>query len=412
MGSLLRKNNVNRMTESQSETFVERQLMSEKLKFNEVVSKIVFLWERSNNFEMGLVKDYLKFREAILALNKLSLPLSYCPQIPVRGQSYKILIIAYDALGDFILTTPAFNLLLKSFPGSQLDLVCSERNFLLASKYDFFSNIHKLNLNGDAGTEDDKRKLQELSEFRYDFIVNLFDEPDDSAIVKMLMLSQKTNFFSLPIRFKSFWQQKLLKRQRLFVASERNTKEIPFALRMLRIAKVLRMDNEVDLVYSFPPVPPVAEITTNRKKILWNTMGSQRNNTLKEATVKSIAAGLAKADGDIFIFENAHTGLIQMMLSDKHISVLKSPDILVAASHIKKMDLVISTDTSLVHIATALSIPVLVIRSADQWRTAFDPLYGPNTVISSGTRKIDDIDLNLLNSTFTKMISNVHAEKN
>lgn len=382
---------------------------------------VVFFWETFDSLGMGFFRDYFRFRRVLAVFRRLDLSKagSASVALPLAGKSYRFLIVAYDALGDFVLSTPVFDLLRREYPGSTFDLVCSERNYSLALAYGYFDSVYKINLNSDVSENLQWDVIQSIREKSHDYVLNIFDEPDDTALVKILSLSSNTSkIFSIPIRFKSSWQKKVLSLQKVFTSAQNDVggtvHEIPFALRMLGIAHVLGLKMPEQVTYNFPisqaqGIQLSDRLGGNRKKILLHTFGSQRNNTLNAEVIKELTLFLASKELQIFVFKNDHSDLILGSAVDAQ--VLTTASIVEAGALINQMDLVITTDTAIAHIATALTVPLIVLRGNERWRKAFDPLYGPNVVLVSNSPKFQQLDLNLLNLAFNKMMTSEHAEK-
>jgi ADP-heptose:LPS heptosyltransferase len=360
---------------------------------------------------MGFWKDYLGYREARKKLLALDLPsTTVVPSVPVAGKSYKILIIAFDALGDFVLSTPAFKVIRESYPGSRIEVICSRRNGDLAHAYGYFDRVHRIQMNG-KGSEEDWKQIAELRERNFDFIINLFDEPDEWAVVKILNLIKKQNcFFSLPLHNKGPWQKRILKFQNILKFDE-SREVIPFAKRILGIMHGLQLPLPPSIRYEFPRLTGVEKIPSSGKlKVLINTAGSQKANTLDKDGIKKLSQILKQYTyADYFIFEDERTNLIKEFLPE--IIVLQSESIIAAGGLLEQMDMVITTDTVTAHLATCFDVPVVIMRVNLPFKAAFDPIYGLNEVVVSQTSKLKDLDFDLLNKAFAKMITSVHAKK-
>ncbi|MGL6572375.1 glycosyltransferase family 9 protein [Aeromonas hydrophila] len=100
-----------------------------------------------------------------------------------------MLVVGYDAIGDFILTLPAIARLREMYPAARLELVCSQRNQLLAASVAGIDECHVITLNDTLWSSSMWCKLRELRQRQYDLVINLFDEPDDIAMAKLLLLA-------------------------------------------------------------------------------------------------------------------------------------------------------------------------------------------------------------------------------
>jgi ADP-heptose:LPS heptosyltransferase len=326
------------------------------------------------------------------------------------GQAYSILIVAFDALGDFVLSTPAMKWIKDSFPGSSVEVICSFRNGDLAEAYGYFDRVHRIQLNGELRDEE-QVLLSRLRERNFDFIINLFDEPDEFAIVKILSLLKNTNqLISLPLHFKSKEQQRLLRRQHYFLP-DTSSLVLPFARRIFAIAEILGARPPNEIRYEFPAFEQTNKLQSSEKlKVLLNTAGSQRANTLGRDEIKKVAQMISRQRKlECYIFEDARNSAVKEFLPD--VKVLASKSIIEAGSYVKQMDLVVTTDTVTAHLATCYEVPVLVMRVNLPYKAAFDPVYGVNEVVVSKTAKLKDLDFERLSKSFEKMAGEVRAIK-
>lgn len=62
--------------------------------------------------------------------------------IPLRKANPKILIYRCDAIGDYIVTTPAIKLIKERFPGSVVDMIVSHRNHDIAKQNPSLRNVY------------------------------------------------------------------------------------------------------------------------------------------------------------------------------------------------------------------------------------------------------------------------------
>ena len=122
----------------------------------------------------------------------------------------RILVICYDAIGDFILSLPAIDGIRNKYPTARIDLVCSQRNEVLAASVQGIDQCHVITLNDTLLPLSMWHKIRQLRQRQYDVVINMFDEPDDIAMAKMLLSGKWSSCCHSPLRFKSLQQQKLL----------------------------------------------------------------------------------------------------------------------------------------------------------------------------------------------------------
>jgi DNA-binding transcriptional LysR family regulator len=104
----------------------------------------------------------------------------------------RILVICYDAIGDFILSLPAIDGIRNKYPTAKIDLVCSQRNEVLAASVQGIDQCHVITLNDTLLPLSMWRKIRQLRQRQYDVVINMFDEPDDIDAIEY-----SDNYFSL-----------------------------------------------------------------------------------------------------------------------------------------------------------------------------------------------------------------------
>lgn len=96
----------------------------------------------------------------------------------------KMLIIRYDAIGDMIVTTPLFEILINKIPDIQLDVLCSNNNYKII---EFNPKINKAYLKSDKLLTFIKTIIF-LRKERYDLILGLvFNRTTESGIIANLI---------------------------------------------------------------------------------------------------------------------------------------------------------------------------------------------------------------------------------
>ncbi|MGL6578076.1 glycosyltransferase family 9 protein [Aeromonas hydrophila] len=287
-----------------------------------------------------------------------------------------MLVVCFDAIGDFILSLPAIEALRRRYPGVTIELLCSPRNQALARAIEGVAACHAITLNDRLLDRDGWRQLRALRERNFDLVVNLFDEPDELAMAKMLWVAQG-RLLSLPLRPKSVTQQKLLP---LFGQKAREVVAVPashFVHRMLAI-----VEGVVDAPLSLP-TPCNQDYDTARfgDYVVVNLAGSQVGNTLPAELQGSILARLPVLGGLSYLFFSQESVGIER----PDLVCIYPDSILDAATLIRDARAVLSTDTSIIHISSSFGVPTLVLMNNECWRDAFIPLAGRNIILRSAT---------------------------
>ncbi|MFM1643151.1 glycosyltransferase family 9 protein [Aeromonas salmonicida] len=289
----------------------------------------------------------------------------------------RILVICYDAIGDFILSLPAIDGIRNKYPTARIDLVCSQRNEVLAASVQGIDQCHVITLNDTLLPLSMWRKIRQLRQRQYDVVINMFDEPDDIAMAKMLSLANG-RLLSLPLRFKSLQQQKLLPlfNEKATLAPSRPTQD-HFVYRMLSVV------GEQSCAAVTIPSPYNAKLDTSGygRYLLVNLTGSQVGNSMADEQINGILAKLPVYPGVSYLVFSKRPLACQR----QDMTALFPDTILDAAKIIKDAQGVISTDTSIIHISSSFGVPTLVLMNNESWRDAFIPLSGRNIILRSTT---------------------------
>ncbi|HDZ8929001.1 TPA: glycosyltransferase family 9 protein [Aeromonas dhakensis] len=299
---------------------------------------------------------------------------------PAGTQVERVLVVGYDAIGDFILTLPAIARLREMYPAARLELVCSRRNQLLAASVVGIDECHVITLNDTLLPVSMWCKLRELRQRRYDLVINLFDEPDDIAMAKLLLLANG-RLQSLPLRFKSEGQQKLLPlfNKKATIVSSRPSRD-HFVYRMLSVT-----GEQAGVPVTIPsPCNERLDTRAYGRYLLVNLTGSQVGNSMTEVQINGILAQLPAYEGISYLVFSRQP----VACSRQDMRALFPDTILDAAKIIKDARGVISTDTSIIHISSSFGVPTLVLMNNERWRDAFIPLAGRNIVLRSTTDQL------------------------
>lgn len=311
------------------------------------------------------LKKFAKFRFARHLL--CAQPAAKKIEEPVRS----LLVICFDAIGDFVLSLPALDALKRRYPEAAVELLCSPRNATLARTVDGVVACHPVTLNDRLWDADGWRQLRALKARQFDLVINLFDEPDELAMAKMLFVANG-RLVSLPLRRKSDNQQRLLPDFRLRAREVAAAREPHFVNRMLAIA-----EGETSATNIPCPCNPDYETGSFGRYVIVNLAGSQRGNTIGR-----------ELQGELLRALPAHDNLRYLLFSREPLAVARPdltviyPDsILDSATLIRDACAVLSTDTSIIHIAASYEVPTLILMNSEPWRDAFIPLYGSHQLV-------------------------------
>lgn len=286
---------------------------------------------------------------------------------PVRS----LLVICFDAIGDLVLSLPALDALKRCYPEAAVELLCSPRNAALARRVEGVVACHPITLNDRLWDIEGWRHLRSLKARQFDLVINLFDEPDELAMAKMLLVANG-RLVSLPLRHKSDNQQRLLPDFRLRAREVAAASDPHFVSRMLAIVSGAEMASNI-------PVPCNPDYETQRfgRYVIVNLAGSQRGNTLERDLQGAILRALPVHDNLRYLIFSREA----LVVSRSDLATIYPDSILDAATLIRDACAVLTTDTSIMHIAASYGVPTLILMNSEPWRDAFIPLHGPHQLV-------------------------------
>lgn len=346
----------------------------------------------------------------------------YKPDDPAPTIAHeKILIICFDAIGDFILSTPALFQIKKIFAGSKIDLVVSPRNHDLAEAYNEFNTLWTLDLNStdtrhlpSVISPNEQQLLSLMRDSKYPLIINLLNRPNLLALYKISkMLTSDSVYVTIDYLPKEESQVQFLKK----IDSDyyKETTSLHFIDQMLEVLPKLSMTlglpstpetiSKLPLLPKSPNTKNASSLDESRKKILFNPFGSQKGNTLsKLKTLLILRAFLKKTNTEVILFSSTAKKLFFLPKSPL-LKIIESETILDAIQIIKKVDLVLTTDTSIMHIATALDKKLVVLRNNETWRNQFDPLSGNFKIIQVASKNISKISIPKIKNAINSLMA-------
>ena len=328
----------------------------------------------------------------------------------LRQKKIKLLVISYDALGDFLISTPLPEQIKKDFPNAELDLLCSDRNFALAKKYGWFGKLWPIQLNSRFWDLENWKIIFAIKAVGYDLVINLFDEPDEVGLSKILVAAANSKLISLSLRKKSKYQGHQLNFFNGFFTNPSMFTppvEVPvhFLERLCQICLFWSSSVDIDYRYRFPDIPAVQKLPISPlKKIYFHPFGSQKNNCLDLGVITSVLQSIDGYEWSLPAIKNKFTGENLGQFNDVAIQFISFFDL---ASHIKSCDAVVSVDTSTAHLAVALEKPLFLIRADESWRQNFDPQVGLFKVFKSETSKIESVNVLKLQIELKRFISQI-----
>lgn len=321
-----------------------------------------------------------------------------------KNKIKKILILRYDVLGDMIITIPMIDYLKSLLPNAEIDILCSSKNFEIGKNIVGVRNSYKY-----SGKKFFFNELNFLKKENYDLIISLvFNKTSLSglmanyinkkAIKVTLMEIKRAELYS--ILFNILLPLEYLKGQITLLELQ---------LRMITMLfgepfdtnKANKASLKIDKSYLKQSIEFFK--TSSNKKIIYNISAGSDYRTFSTNKNIEILMELMKIYHEYEFYlsfykdDSEKAMMILGSLESKNIKILpQSSNIFQLIAYIKYSDLVITPDTSIVHIASMFNIPTVIFYSrlgplANEW-APFNNKY--IQIITEGRTSIEELEKN------------------
>jgi ADP-heptose:LPS heptosyltransferase len=316
----------------------------------------------------------------------------------------KILFFRYDRIGDMIITTPVFRELKKAYPNIEVSVLASNVNKGILANNDY---IDKIYINDKHNFLSDLKVLFKLRKEQFDVVVEFDHSVIPHAIFRLKIINPKKiisvkkdgrygvsgtdlqiyDFYTdapIDAHFRDIWLNTL---KPFGITIQSNKYDIFFTKEQNKVAKLF------------------LEHFDKKIKIGINLEGAVKGKKITYDKLEQICNGLYKKSNNIQIvilttpqkYDEVSTIIKDINLDCVSISY-KTESILDVSALISNLDLIITPDTSIVHIASAFDKPLVTIHenNKDSYRL-FAPTSELNyTVFSKDVDSLTDFSIDEL----------------
>lgn len=318
-----------------------------------------------------------------------------------------ILVVQIGKIGDMILTTPLFSGLRNIFPDSKILSLASNLNKDIPACHKDIDEVLVYN----------KNILKNIPLLKYTFSkIDLWiDTKDNYSRTSELLLNVFKPQVSLGFCFenkKKIFDVCLNDYKTGNHASEINISPLHY------LDKLKSEINSKPTVYIPEYVKNKFAYLNNKKDfiVLINVSAGDKSrylktevlsefvrNVLKEKSFKLLVTGLGK-DMEIinFIIENS---------GDEKIKFIRTENIIETAEVVRRSSLVITPDTSVVHLCAAFNIPLVAVFPNVKWNLdKFYPLSDySEVIISDNNVSVNDVNAETLTNAFNKLLDRINS---
>ena len=332
-------------------------------------------------------------------------------------QAKSILFLRYDRIGDMVITTPVFRELKLAYPHIQITVLASTANQDVLINNPYVDNIitnHKNNLLSDLSS------LLKLRKQKFDVCIEFDHSVIPHAIIRLKVIKPKKvisvkkdgryGVDGSELLLYDFYTEKLKGQhfRDIWLATLK-----PFGVKpKSNVYDLFITDTQQKQAQNF--------IKQYSSKFLVgiNLEGAVKGKKIKFSELWQICQGLHKANNNIQVIILTTPGNLQSIYEkvtegslDYVVTSYKTDTILDAAALISQLDLIITPDTSIVHIASAFNKPIVTIHENNQDSyQLFSPVSTiSKTVFSNSKKSLKGYPLDLLLSYSKDIISRRQA---
>ncbi|BDU49683.1 glycosyltransferase family 9 protein [Haliovirga abyssi] len=286
----------------------------------------------------------------------------------------KILFIAYDAIGDMIMTTPVFRELKKIYPEKKIGVLCSERNKDVLKYNPYVDKIFIKN--SKKWYFKDLRILKKIRDEKYDICINLWNKISMTEMSFIKLLNVKYRASGVFQKNSENKYNILTEDIKMYDYIFGDRKEKHFSKQQISSLEVfgIKTDNlKYDIFISEKEKEKAKKFFkefSGKIKIFINMFSSEEKRNIKFEDVCFIVEKVKEKYKNAIFFLNSipekRVELIEKIKKSnfENIKIMyETESILDAVAGIEYADLLITPDTSFTHIAEALDKPMIVIYS-------------------------------------------------
>jgi lipopolysaccharide heptosyltransferase II len=292
-------------------------------------------------------------------------------------QPRKILVIRFSAIGDVVLTTPLLRMLKSRYPESEIDFLVKSRYAELIESHPSISRVWEFDPHAKPGG-----LIRDLRNQRYDAVADLQSNFRSGWFVSRIPAGRKVRFF--PERLKRF----LLVRFHL----DRYTPDESVPLRYLRALEPWGVKDDGKGAELCPS--PEAESSLNKK--LKGMVSSAPILLLAPGAGRATKRWLPDRFGEVGRHFSERNHQVILIGGDQDRAVCHEvghciPDLKADLSGslslqesialIQKARMLVTNDTGVMHIATAVQTPVVALFGPTTRQLGFYPFRAPSAVI-------------------------------
>jgi ADP-heptose:LPS heptosyltransferase len=334
-------------------------------------------------------------------------------------KSKKVLILKYDRIGDMVVTTPIFRELKEAFPDISISVLASKINKSVVKNNPYIDEIYT---NYKNSLLSDFLTLLRLRKKSFDVCIELEHSVIPHAIFRLKIINPKI-IISIHKDGRYGVKGSEIKLYDFFTKKDKNSHFGKIWLDTLSFFDIKPNSTKYDFFLSKTETDKAKKFidTLGKKiKIGINTQGSFPEKSIKNQDLGRICVGLHNYCSDVQIVilstpsqqvENAD--FISRLKCDYVKCSYPTETINDAAALIQKLDIIISPDTSIIHIAASFNIPTISIHenNKDSYRLWAPTSSLNKTIFAENVYGIENYSVDDVIKSTVELIELIEIEK-
>ena len=327
--------------------------------------------------------------------------------------SKKVLFFRYDRIGDMIISTPVFRELKQHFPDIEITVLASKDNqhVILDNPY-----VDKIVINSKNNFLGNLPSLFKLRKSAFDLCVEFDHSVVPHAIIRLKIINPK-KIISVKKDGRYGVKGSELSLYDIYTKKPKNEHFRNILLLTLEPLGIRPKSNNYDLFITDKQKEKAQNFLkrySSKTLVGINLEGAVKGKRIKKNELYQICKGLFQIDNNVQIFIFA-TPINFKIVNEKItklklnyvVSSYKTDTIIDAAAIINELELIITPDTSISHVASALNRPVVTIHENNNYSYE---LFAPKsdfakTVFSKSKNSLKGFSVNLLLESCIELLS-------
>jgi len=313
-----------------------------------------------------------------------------------------IVILAKECYGDCIMLTPLIGCLRKKYPAISIYILTFNKKI-----FDFFSADS--NVTAVYNTKKNPvRYYREIMSKEFDLLFNPKDHPSTNFLIQTALVRARHKISHFNIYHEGLYDQ--------LITLDSNSHE---SSKNLSLINLVEGSSELHECKPYIPVMPIsADISRFLKTVetgRYTGINISTGHSGGHRSVEQWSELISNFRNETFlIFSSAQDFEEKKALEQLHKNVQQSPatqNLYEVGEIVKKLKLLITPDTSLIHIASCFDTPLIGLYRQNPSDSAnFAPLSALQEIIISPTHDVIDINTTTVNNTVTMMLEKLASK--